>query len=266
MRTVNPSRRFLPFLFICALLSSGVATLALAQAPQRSPSDTVREFYKAMREKRFREAWALSIYQPAGEGLSQQEYDDLLPDFEKTALAVTQKVPVNLQITNEVVSGDSAVVMMKVLDADDKEKLEQAALIKTPTGWILGDAESQAMVKKAGKKFFFNARIDAHHNDVQDMLTRITLAQLVHSQQHAGLFGDLATLIRLGLIPKDLETPDSTGYRFRVTVSPDRKSWAAAAEPAQYGRSGKLSFYLDAAGVKSADVGGKPLTSSSAKN
>jgi len=266
MQTVNTSRRLFGVLFVCAVVSYGCMTPAMAQAPPRSPSETVREFYKAMREKRFREAWALSIYQPAVEGLSQQEYEDLLPDFEKTAFAVTQKVPANLQITNEVVNGDAAVVMMKVLDADDKEKLEQAMLIKTPGGWILGDTESQAMVKKAGKKFFFNARIDAHHNDVQDMLTRVSLAQVVHSQQHGGLFGDMAALISAGLIPKDLETPDSTGYRFRIGVSPDRKSWFAAAEPAEYGRSGKLSFYLDAAGVRSADVGGKALPNSPVKN
>jgi hypothetical protein len=266
MQILNPSRRLFSVFLVCTVISLGCTAPVLAQAPQRSPSDTVREFYKAMREKRFREAWALSIYQPAVEGLSQQEYDDLLPEFEKTAIAVTQKVPVNLQITNEVVSGDTAVVMMKVLDADDKEKLEQATLIKTANGWILGDGESQAMVKKAGKKFFFNARIDAHHNDVQDMLTRISLAQVVHSQQHNGLFGDMGALISAGLVPKDLETPDSTGYKFRIGVSPDRKTWFAAAEPADYGRSGKLSFYLDPAGVRSADVGGKALPSSPLKN
>ena len=263
MQTVIISQRLVSVLLILAIVSCAVAAQA---PPQRSPSDTVREFYKAMREKRFRDAWALSIYQPAVEGLTQQEYDDLLPDFEKTALAVTQKVPANLHVTNEVVSGDTAVVMIKVLDADEKEKLEQATLIKTAGGWILGDAESQAMVKKAGKKFFFNARIDAHHNDVQDMLTRISLAQVVHSQQNGGLFGDMAALVRAGLVPKDIETPDSTGYRFRVNVSPDRKSWSAAAEPAEYGRSGKLSFYLDPAGVRSGDVGGKPLPSTPVKN
>ncbi len=265
MQTVIISRRLLTLLFVSAVLSFGLIT-ALAQAPQRTPSETVRQFYKAMREKRFRDAWALSIYQPAVEGLSQEEYGELLPEFEKTAIAVTEKVPTNLQITNEVVSGDSAVVMMKVLDADGKEKLEQATLIKTASGWILGDAESQAMVRKAGKKFFFNARIDAHHNEVQDMLTRISLAQVVHSQQHGGLFGDMASLISAGLIPKDLETTESTGYRFRITTSPDRKSWSASAEPADYGRSGKLSFYLDPAGVRSADVGGKALSSVPAKN
>ena len=266
MQSSNTSRcPFSVVLILVVIICSSVA-VAAQTSPQRSPADTVREFYKAMREKRFRDAWALSIYQPAVESLTQQEYDDLLPDFEKTALAVTQKVPANLQITNEVVNGDNAVVMIKVLDADDKEKLEQATLIKSGGVWILGDSESQAMVKKAGKKFFFNARIDAHHNDVQDMLTRISLAQVVHSQQNNGAFGDMAALVRAGLVPKDIETADSTGYRFRVNVSADRKSWSAAAEPAEYGRSGKLSFYLDSAGVRSADVGGKPLPAIAPRN
>ena len=267
MQSAITSRRLFALLLICAVMSCG-AMVAVAQpaAPQRSPSDTVREFYKAMREKRFRDAWALSIYQPAVEGLTQEEWNELLPDFEKTALAVTQKVPANLQITNEVVSGDTAVVTIKIKDADEKEELQQATLIKMPGGWILGDAESQAMVKKAGKKFFFTARIDAHHNEVKDMLTRITLAQVVHSQQNGGLYGDMAALVRAGLVPKDIETPDSTGYRFRINVSPDRKSWFAAAEPAEYGKSGKFSYYLDSAGVRSGDVGGKPLPTTVPKN
>ncbi len=232
---------------------------ATAQNTQRSPSDTVREFYKAMREKRFREAWALSIYQPAVEGLSKKEYEDLLPDFEKTAIAVAEKIPAKLEFTGEQISGDSATVFLKVLDADGKEKLELATLIKVNDKWILGDRENQELVKKAGKRFFFDARIEAHHNDVQDMLTRISLAQVVYSQQHTGQFADLSTLIAAGLIPKDIEGTGSTGYRFRITTSPDRKSWSANAEPAQYGRTGKLSFFLDQSGVRSGDVGGKTL-------
>jgi hypothetical protein len=31
------------------------------------------------------------------------------------------------------------------------------------------------------------------------------------------------------------------------------------AEPAQYGRTGRLSFFMDHEGVRSSDVGGKPL-------
>ena len=253
-------------LFLLITFQVGLAPAVLAQSPQRSPSDTVREFYKAMREKRFREAFSLSTLKPAIDGLSEQEYNELLPDFEKTAVAVTQKVPANLEITAEQVSGNTAIVLMKVLDADEKEKPEQVTLIKTPAGWILGDLESQEMVRKAGKKFFFNARIDAHHSDVQDMLTRISLAQVIHAQQRGGIFGDLPGLISAGLVPKDIETTESTGYRFRIMLSPDRKSWSAAAEPAEYGRTGKLSFFLDASGVRSGDVGGKPLPNTPARN
>ena len=92
------------------------------------------------------------------------------------------------------------------------------------------------------------------------MLTRVSLAELLYSQQHEGRFADLATLISLGLLPKDLEGTASTGYTFHVNAQDGGKSWNATAEPAQYGRSGKLSFFLDAAGVRSGDTGGKPLT------
>jgi hypothetical protein len=236
------------------------AVVVLSQQPPRSPSDTVREFYKAMREKRFREAFDLSIYKAAIDGLKPQEFEDLRPDFEKVALAVNEKVPTEVNITGEQISGDDATVFIKILDAEGKEQLEPTTLLKLDGGWIVGDRESLQLVKKAGKDFFFNARINAHHSDVQDMLTRISLAQLVYSQQHNGLFADLATLIAAGLLPKDLEGVESTGYRFHIKSVDAGKSWNAGAEPAQYGRTGKLSFYMDAAGVRSGDKNGKPLT------
>ncbi len=227
----------------------------------RSPSEVVREFYKAMREKRFRDAFAISIYQPAIDGLSKQEYDDLLPDFEKMALAVTERIPENMELTGEQISGDLATVFVSVVDSDGKKTIEPATLIRVNDAWILGNPDDRELVKKAGKQFFFEARITAHHNDVQDMMTRISLAQVVYSQQHKGQFADLPTLIAAGLVPKDIEGTASTGYRFRISVTSDRQSWHAAAEPAEYGRTGKLSFFLDANGVRSGDVGGKPLPS-----
>ncbi len=248
------------------VISLAVPAASAVQTTQRSPSETVREFYKAMRERRFRDAFSLSIYKPALDSLSKEEYEDLVPDFEKTAIAVSERIPEKLDFTGEQVSADSATVFLKILDADGKEKLELATLIKINNVWILGDRENQELVKKAGKRFFFDARIDAHHNDVQDMLTRISLAEVVYGQQHEGKFADLPTLVSLGLIPKDIESTASTGYRFRITVSPDRKSWNAGAEPAQYGRTGRLSFFLDPTGVRSGDVGGKPLPAVPPKN
>jgi len=219
----------------------------------------MRDFYRMMREKKYREAFAISIYRPAIEGLSADEFNDLKPDFDRMAVAVSEKIPEKIDITGEQISGDVATVFVKVVDADGKEKVEPAALIKIDNAWVVGDKESLEQVKKAGKKFFFEARINAHHDDVQEMMTRITLAQVVYSQGHNGQFANTAELIAAGLIPKDLEGVESTGYRFQVVRPADAKSWYATAEPAQYGRTGRLSFYLDASGVRSGDVGGKPL-------
>jgi hypothetical protein len=247
---------------VLVVVLAAVSLVAQQPLPPRSPSDTVREFYKSMRERKFREAFALSIYRPAIEPLKPQEFEDLRPDFEKMAVAISEKTPAMLVITGEQISGDLATAFIKVLDTEGKESVEPVPLIKVDGVWLLGDPESKRVVNKAGKAFFFNARIDAHHSDVQDMLTRISLALLLYSQQHAGQFANLATLISAGMLPKDLEATESTGYRFRITVSGDGKTWYAQAEPAQYGRSGKLSFYMDAAGVRSADMNGKPLTPS----
>jgi hypothetical protein len=247
--------------YLATVLSAGLlvclgAVPVMTQQPApRSPSDTVREFYKAMREKRFREAFSMSIYKPAIEPLKPQEFEELRPDFEKMAAVIPEQV----NLSGEQVSRDIATVFVKVKEGDAPEQAQPVTLILVDGVWIIGDKENQAIVKKAGKQFFFNARIDTHHDEVQAMLTRISLAQLLYNQQHNGLFADLATLISLGLLPKDLEGTESTGYRFHVNALAGGKSWNAGAEPARYGRTGRLSFFMDAAGVRSSDTGGKPL-------
>jgi hypothetical protein len=234
-------------------------SLLFPQTTPRTPTETMREFYRLMREKKFREAFGMSIYRPAIDELSAQEFEDLRPDFEKMAAAVSEKIPATVDITGEQISGDVATVFVKVVDADGKEKIEPGSLIKINNAWVVGDQESLRMVQQAGKKFFFDARINAHHSDVQDMLTRISVVEVAYSQAHNGQFGNMAELITAGFIPKDIEGPETTGYRFQVIRSADGKSWYATAEPAQYGRTGRLSFYLDASGVRSGDAGGKPL-------
>jgi hypothetical protein len=266
------SQFFSVVVVIAALLSVMLcAGPAMSQTPQtqakpaqspagRSPSDTVREFYRLLREKKYREAFDMSVFKPAFEGLKPDEFEDLRPDFEKLAAAISEKIPEKLDIAGEQISGNDATVFLNIMDSEGKPATQPAPLLLINGVWIVGDRESQQLVKKAGKRYFFDTRIDNHHSDVQDMLTRVSLAELLYSQQHEGLFADLATLISLGLLPKDLEGTESTGYRFHVNAPDGGKNWNAAAEPAQYGRSGKLSFYLDAAGVRSGDIDGKPLT------
>ena len=74
------------------------------------------------------------------------------------------------------------------------------------------------------------------------MLDRIAKADMVYALQNGGGFGEMQQLIGAGFLPDDAQSADSTGYKYSVTVSPDKKSWSAKAVPAVYGKSGKLTF------------------------
>ncbi len=228
----------------------------------RTPSDAVREFYKAMRERRYRDAFAISIYRPAVEPLSASEFEDLRPDFEKIAAAIPEKV----EISGEQISGDTATVFVTALSGDNNSSApEKIDLVRVGGTWIVGDRENGQIVEKSGKKFFFDTRIETHHGEVREMMQRIVAAQLIYGSQHEGVLGDLNDLVRAGLVPQDLLSTESTGYHFHVTLVDNKKSYQAGAEPASYGRTGRLSFYLDPSGMRSEDKGGKPLKAPSSK-
>ena len=246
--------------FVLAVLLAttffGSFSAAFAQA-QRTPSDTVREFYKAMHDHRFKEAWALTIYKPAVEGLNAEEMEDLRLDFEEKAAAIPDPV----EIAGEQISGEIATVFVKVpISESTPQNISQpVTLIKSGGAWIIGDAANQAIVKKAGRRFFLDAMITQRHSDIEDLLKRVIAVQIVYSQQH-GAFGDLAALIGAGLITKAAADPKELGYNFRVTASQDGKSYVAGAEPVRYGHTGKLSYWMDQTGtIKSVDTGGKPI-------
>jgi hypothetical protein len=237
-------------------------TKAQQAASPHTPTDVVKNFYDAMRERRFREAFALTVYRPAVEPLSAEEFEELRPDFEKIAALTPEKI----EVTGEQISGETATVFVKMIE-DGREQTKPHTMLRGAGGaWVFGDVENEGAVKKFGKKFFFEARINAHHDEAMQMLPRIATAQLVYSAQHNGRFADLETLAAANLVPKDLLTADSTGYRFRVTPGKDGKSYTVTAEPAKYNRTGRLSFFMDQSGIKSKDAGGKPLKPSAAKN
>ncbi|MBA3766561.1 MAG: hypothetical protein H0W99_06160 [Acidobacteria bacterium] len=244
------------FLLYGAVGATTTARVSAQNPTARTPSETVREFYKALSEKRFRDAFAISTLKGAIEGLSNEEFEDLRPDFERMAVAAG-----NVSISGEQVSGETATVFVRMKDANPSEPPDQVSLMRGGGIWVLGDKASQEAVNKEGKKYFFKARIDTHHSEVQDMLRRINVGQFVYNKQHNGRYGDMPALIAAGLIPKDLESTESTGYRFHITLSADAKSFTAEAEPARYGRTGRLSFFMDQTGIKSADMGGKPFSS-----
>jgi hypothetical protein len=251
----TPKTCALALLLILSCLPAAAAQSGQGQpAAAATPSEAVRRFYTALRERRFREAFAHTVFSPAVEGLSQQEFDELRPDFERMATGV----PETIELTGESVSGEEATVFMKLGEGRDM-KVEPIFLIRERGAWLVGDREKQEFVRKRGKKFFFETRIEAHHEDVAAMMRRITTAQVVYAAQNGGRFGDLAALVRAALVPQDILGTETTGYRFQIKLGPDAKTYAATAEPAAYGRTGRLSFYADPTGLQQKDNGGKPI-------
>jgi len=240
-----------------ALVLTATSFAARAQT-QRSPSDVVREFYKAMREHRFKDAWAMTIYKPAVEDLSADEMEDLRSDFEQKAA----QVPAQIEITGEQIQGNIATVFVKVPITESTPQVtsEPVNLISSGGFWIIGDEANQAIVKKAGRRFFLDALIEEHQSDIEDLLKRLIAVQIVYGAQHNGAFGDLQALIAADLIAKESADPKAIGYYFHITIAPDGKGYTASAEPARYGHTGKLSFWMDQTGaIKSADNSGKPV-------
>jgi len=256
------SNRFLSLVCLCTIL---IATAALACTAQnnpqpRTPSDVVREFYKAMREYRFRDAFALTSYKPAVEGLSAEEMELLRPGFEEKAAAIDATV----EITGEQISADKATVFVKVpVTATTPQVTSQPVnLIKSGNDWIIlfGSEADAAEVKKAGRRYLLDAMIEGHEADVEDFLKRLVIWEGIYASQHNGLYGDFAALMQAGMFSSDVIDPKLSGYQFGITLAKDAKSYTVTAQPTKHGQTGKLSYWMDQSGaMKSADNGGKPL-------
>ena len=238
-------------------------TRTLANAPVavagalRTPSETVRQFYQALRARRFREAFALSIWRPAIEGLSAEEFAELQPEFEKIAAAVPEQIDVN----GEQISGDTATVFARVGAAGGDAPPETITLLRVGGMWIFGDRENQEAVQLEGKEFFPKARVARHHDEVNAVLLTMANAEALSAAQHGGRHADLLALLQSKPTLRDDVEPTATntlGYNFRVTLGKDGKSYAVSAEPVRYGKTGRLSFHMDQSGVQSKDNGGKP--------
>jgi len=248
-----------------AIANKEVSTAAPASAIEikpGSPADTVRAFYTKLREKKFREAIFLTNLRPAVEGLTDAELKEFQVDFE----AIANKVPAVLTINGEIVSGDKATVTAS-LPGDDADKLEtqQLELRKEGETWVIltVDEAAEARIKREGKNYFYVLKIETHEDEARDMLDRIAKVQLLYASQNGGNFGDLDQLVAAGL-PDDVKTSATTGYNYSITLTPDKQVWTAHATPAEYGKSGKLSFFLTSDGrstprISSKDNGGKPL-------
>jgi hypothetical protein len=236
---------------------------ATIQIDPNGPADTIRVFYKLLREKKFREAIFLTNLRPAIEGLTDNELKEFSVDFE----TIAGQVPAEIEINGEIISGDEATVTANLPSEDgDKNETQKIKLRRENGVWVIrtADDEAEKKIRQEGKNYFYNLRIATHEDEARKMLERISKAELAHSLQNGGVCTDMQTLIAEGLLPEDAKTSDSTGYNYAVNLLPGSKQYFATATPAVYGKSGKLSFILKLDGkgishVTSRDSGGKAL-------
>jgi hypothetical protein len=234
------------------------------QIKANSPADAVRTFYKNLRERRFREAMMMTNVRAAIEGLTDAEMQDLSADFEPIA----KQVPPEIQINGEILMGNTATVTAKMPnDSTGAPEDKVFNLRRDGDSWIIltADEKAEALVKKEGKNYFFNIRIEIHHFEAKMMLERISKAQALYSLRNQGAFAEMQTLVDQGLLAGDAQTTESTGYRYSISLSSDKKKYFATAEPAVYGKTGKLSFLVEVEGAnkearfRSQDKKGQPM-------
>ena len=245
--------------------NANAAAGAKIQITEGGPADAVRTFYEKLREKKFREAIFMTNLRPAVEGLTDAELQDFSVDLEQLA----GQVPAQLEINGEIITGDSATVTANIPNPDTgKPELQPIKLHKVNGVWMIlsVDDAAESRIKKEGKNYLSNLRIETHQDEARTMLDRVAKAEMVAAAQNNGQYDDLDALVTAGLLPADIQTSASTGYNYAVTVAPDRHSYSATAFPAEYGKTGKLSFLvkLDVKGAShltSKDNGGTPLQS-----
>jgi len=226
------------------------------------PADTVRAFYKGLREKKFREAIFLTNLRPAIEGLTDAELKDFSLDFE----AIAGDIPTEIEINGEIISGDTATVTANLPNPEsEKNEVQQIKLRRQNGIWVIltVDDEAEKRIKLDGKSYFYNLRIETHQEEAKKMLERISNAQLAYSLQNKSV-AEFPVLIDAGYLPDDVLSSQSTGYNYVVTLDAKKVGYFATATPAEYGRSGRLSFLLELdnkgiSRVTSKDNGGKPM-------
>ena len=77
-----------------------------------SAADTVKEFYRLLREKKYLEGFRLSVYREAIEGLTPEELKELEPDFELTF----SRIPETVKILGTQIIGNNATIFIKSSD------------------------------------------------------------------------------------------------------------------------------------------------------
>ena len=216
-----------------------------------SPSETVLAFYSLLREQRYMDGFAYSVYRDAVVGLSEVDLVELMPEFQQTFAAIPEKI----EIKGEQVGADTATVFAAF---GDSPAVQEVALVKVEGRWLVGDREALEQVQRDKTAFFFNARIHVNQTEVYRILKRIVGSQEVRFQSSKS-YAELAELTSQDGLKGDFEGENASGYRFVVSLTPARDAYTVIAIPLKYARTGKLSFFSDGKVVRAADAQGMPV-------
>jgi hypothetical protein len=235
---------------VAALIVAGfmMTGVAFGQKPL-TPTETVVAFYRLLREQNYRGGMALSVFADAVADLPDEDLAELTPDFQRTFTAIPEK----LDIRGEQISGDAATVFVRFAGPDADP--DAVTLIRDGGKWLVGDRDVLAVVREQRTEYFFNVRIGVNHNEVFDLLRRITGSEDVHFHRSKA-YATLGELIATEGLTDDLKEGTASGYRFTVNLTPDRQGYTVVAIPVRYGRTGRLSFYADAKEIRGADAKG----------
>ena len=248
-------KRAFVFAVSLTLLAPICAQSAGSQKAQ-SPTEAAMAFYRALKEKHYLEGFKHSVYRAAVEGLTPAEMSDLEPEFARTFARIPEKI----EAGGEEIKGDTATVTLRF---EGLEELQVVALVHVGGEWLVGDREALAEVKRQGRAYFFNARMLANEDETVDLLAHLVGAQVIYGKKYPGRCATLEELIRLGGVPREIESGQASGYHLTMLLSVDQSSFTASAVPLSYGKTGRLSFYADLNGIRAQDLKGQPATKNS---
>lgn len=218
-----------------------------------NPIDTVKEFYRLLREKRYVEGFRLSVYRDAIESLDESELKELEPEFENTFA----NIPAEIKVLGSQANGRTATVFIKANDNPKDLGAEEVLLLQVNNRWVIGDDETLEMVKKYGRSFFFEIRMRVNEDQALQFMERYIGAEKLYYDANKGVYGTHEELVKASFWPPSFKSGEMYGYKFTIEVAKDKKSFWVHAEPLQYKKTGVHSFYADLNGVRKFDNSGK---------
>jgi hypothetical protein len=218
-----------------------------------NPIETTKEFYRLLREKKYAEGFRLSVYREAIEALSKDELQELTPEFENTL----SRIPEDIKVLGSQTNGQHSTVFIKANDNPGDTTAEEVFLLKVNDQWLVGDEETQTLVKALGKKFFFEIRIRVNEESVEQLMSRYLGAEKLYFDANKGVYGTTEDLVKANFWPQGYRDGQVYGYQFTVELGKDKKDFSIHAEPLTYNKTGRLSFYADTNGVRKLDNQGK---------